>query len=392
MAKMQFNANSIDYKYIFEYYDFPLAFISDKIEDYYYFFYFIDDNQYFIKPLSIKNIELIFSRTPIRDILNEFLKEDNFQVIEFVTESEANLYTIKEFESYQSEVIEVCFPEPDLEFEYEYSRNLDFLEVVDTYKEDFSDIFYSKNLTIRLKDDINSHFALPEIVIGAIEFIKVYIEQNVSLLADSSIFPNDQLRIAPFSPGSFNVNFKLIKPDEVSIFEENELYFDDFILFMDSIDTVDSEILFKELLHENKTILHASERFYKQVKDSQTEIEILSNSSKMVAITPSESVDRKFEELHALSQRIDEADLLINDESFEGIVKSANNTRNTVSIEVLGSSIKAKFKKEIFQNIKDLKQSVSISKEIRGIWQKTSFIDKEGIEVNTKYEILEFHQ
>ncbi|MCQ9212869.1 hypothetical protein [Streptococcus sp. B01] len=82
----------------------------------------------------MKNIELIFSCIPMRDILNEFMKENNFQVIEFINELEAKLYTLSEFEIYQSEPIEICLPEPDMEFEYEYNKGCKFSELISIFR------------------------------------------------------------------------------------------------------------------------------------------------------------------------------------------------------------------------------------------------------------------
>lgn len=88
MKKSKFNLEDVEYLLIFDYYDYPLSFISKKIKGIYYFFYFIDYSTFFIKPLSIKDISLIFSGSGVKEILEEFEKASDFEIIQYVSSKE----------------------------------------------------------------------------------------------------------------------------------------------------------------------------------------------------------------------------------------------------------------------------------------------------------------
>ena len=72
---------SVEYLYIFDYYDIPLSFITKKIDDKYYFVYAIDFDTFFVKPLSIKNLKTLFSDISTNTLLQEFYLEDDFSIL-----------------------------------------------------------------------------------------------------------------------------------------------------------------------------------------------------------------------------------------------------------------------------------------------------------------------
>ena len=81
MSNVNFDIESIEYLYIFDYYDFPLSFITKKINGKYYFFYYLDFETYFVKALSIKDINLIFSDISTRSLLENFYNQEDFFVL-----------------------------------------------------------------------------------------------------------------------------------------------------------------------------------------------------------------------------------------------------------------------------------------------------------------------
>ncbi|HEL1154603.1 TPA: hypothetical protein TVK01_001806, partial [Streptococcus equi subsp. zooepidemicus] len=72
-----FDFELVEYLYIFDYYDIPLSFITKKIDDKYYFVYAIDFDTFFVKPLSVKNLKLLFSNITTHELLQEFYLEDD---------------------------------------------------------------------------------------------------------------------------------------------------------------------------------------------------------------------------------------------------------------------------------------------------------------------------
>ena len=392
MESIKFNSNNIKPIFIFEYYDAPLAYISDKINGKYYFFYFIDGNQYFIMPLTINNIHLIFSSQYIRDFFDSFLKDDNFKVIDFKTQDDAVLYNIDEFEKLSNTIIEDFLPESDQEFKYDFVNKESFESLKSKYKDFFPGLFNHKQMTIKMRDKQNSHSAVPSMVLKTIKMIEIFLSEQKVFLKNNNKFPIGSLSLLPFSPGSFNINFELLLPDKISLFEDEILNFDDFISFIDSLNTDSAEKIYNDFIYESPDIVKAFSEFYKDMKEFNYQIEILDNKQKLSTFKISPKLDKTMEGLQSLSKKREDGRKEIEILQFSGEVRSASKNRNTISIGLVGGNVSAKFTEELFKEIKASDKSVTVSKEIRGQWEKISIFDDNNIEVDTKYVITYFEQ
>ena len=382
MESIKFNSNNIKPIFIFEYYDAPLAYISDKINGKYYFFYFIDGNQYFIMPLTIKDIHLIFSSKYIRDIFDSFLKDEK--------QDDAVLYSIDEFEKFS--IIEDCLPESDQEFKYDFVNKESFESLKGKYEKFFPGLFNHKQMTIKIRDKQNSYSVVPSAVLKTIKMIEIFLTEQKVFLKNDNKFPIGSLSLLPFSPGSFNINFELLLPDNVSLFEDDILNFDDFISFIDSLNTAPAEKIYNDFIYESPKIVNAFSEFYKDMKEFNYHIEILDNKQKLSAFKISPKSEKILKSLQSLSKTKEDGRIESEILQFSGEVRSASKNRNTISIGLVGGKISAKFTEELFKEIKSSDKSVTVSKEIRGQWQKISIFDDNNIEVETKYIITSFDQ
>ncbi|HEL1169998.1 TPA: hypothetical protein TVK14_001999, partial [Streptococcus equi subsp. zooepidemicus] len=126
--------------------------------------------------------------------------------------------------------------EDDSKFEHDFISGKSFNILCSEYTTTFSDVLNNKQLTIKLVDNHNSHSADLSVVTKAINLMEDFIEGTKEFLRGHDVFPKGKLVLTPFTPGSFNINFELVRPDEVTLFEDEfELYFDDFIVFTESI-------------------------------------------------------------------------------------------------------------------------------------------------------------
>lgn len=395
MKQPKFKMDNIEYLFIFDYYDSPLSFITKKINGNYYFLYFIDFGTYFSKPLSIKDIILLFSNIPTKDILNVFLKDSNSKIIEQESNGDGLfLKSIKEYELERNLIITDYFPSDDSKFESDFVSGHKFPHLTDNYEKYFPDLFKNKNLTIKLIDNNNSHSSDPDIIVSTIELIKTFIKGHKEYLKDSLTYPNEVLQIKSFSPGSFNINFELSQPEETTLFEfHDEQTFDEFILFFDSLGDVSPEEVYENYIFENKDIVKATEDFYKNVKKSQVKIELInSKKTKFSTLTYSDKIDEYFEEFASLATKNEVAKTIEEEFNFKGTVASASKRRNHITIELIDSVINAKFTRELFSEIKNQEKIVSISKEMGGKYKKTISLDNNNNEVGVKYEIFEYKQ
>lgn len=394
MNNANFKMENIDYLFIFDYYDYPLSFISNKIDGSYRFFYFIDDYTYFLKRLSIKDIVLLFSDLSTKELLDFFIAQSDFEIIEYdALSNEINIKSISEYELDNSVKVVDFFPDENSKFEEDIISKISFSDLRRTYKTYFPDLFSNKELTIKLVDSTNSHSSKPDMVISTISLMKTFFNESKEYLKEKTHYPNEELQIIPFTPGSFNINFELSKPKKVSIFENHdELDFDNFVLFFDSLVDVEPETVYSGMIHESKEIIKTTNEFYSQMKKQDVKIEIRGREdTKLSTLSYNKKTDEYFEKLSSLILK----DLIVDTKEelydFKAVVVSASKLRNHVTLELQSGRISAKFSKELFTEIKESEKVISLS-NIDGRYKKTSSFDEEGNEIDTSYEILEFTQ
>lgn len=389
-----FNIESIDYLYIFDYYDIPLSFITQKLNNKYYFFYYIDCNSFFIKPLNATNLNLIFSKTnSTREILQKFYEESDFFILQ-KQDDKIVKHNIQNFERENNIKLDKFFPEDGYQFEYDFISGKSFDVLCDEYITTFSDVLnLDKQLTIKLIDSNNSHSADLDVVTKAINLVNNFIEGSKSYLNEQNIFTKSKLVIIPFTPGSFNINFKLVQSGEATLCNDGvELNFNDFISLIDSIQSQDAYEVYKNIIFENKKIVKSLSEFYHLIKERKISVSLEEDNNKLSDFVINEQTDKFINNLYLLAYKQDNLEEITEIIDFEGIINSASNTRNVVSINTVSGIVKAKFSKELFGQIKIMGRSVSISSKVRGQWLKQTFLDETNNIIDEKYEIVDFTQ
>ncbi|HEL1169896.1 TPA: hypothetical protein TVK14_001884, partial [Streptococcus equi subsp. zooepidemicus] len=116
------------------------------------------------------------------------------------------------------------------------------------------------------------------------------------------------------------------------------------------------------------------------------------DKNKLSTIVVNEQSDKFIHDLNSLVQKQDDLEMISEVFDFEGIVSSASNARNNVTIKTLSGSVRAKFSNELFGEIKRMDRTISVSSEIHGQWLKQTFLDENRTVITEKYEILNFVQ
>ena len=210
---------------------------------------------------------------------------------------------------------------------------------------------------------------------------------------ESNIFTNENMVLKPFTPGSFNINFELVKSPEVSFFENDaQIYFDDFIVFIDSLNSKDVNEVYEDLIFEDAKIVKELGEYYNLIKANEISVSIENHRNKLSEITVNEQTDNFINNLQSLTNKLTNSTEIVETFNFEGTVESASNARNHITVRTIAGSIKAKFSKAIFNDIKKLNRTVSISSIIQGQWIKRTYLDEDENIIDTKYEIVEFQQ
>lgn len=394
MREIKINEKGIRPKFVFEYYDLPLVFISERLNGNYYFFYLIDDNIYFRKPLSSQDIKLIFESQNISSILKEFISSDNFEIIEFLTNDAATIYSVSDYVKKSGIDVKDFFPDEDIKFEYEYIKGVSFDRLKVQYEKEFPELFTAKNLTIKLKDSDNSYLAKPSMVLKTIAWVETFIKEKSKFLNANNSFTYENLKLLPFSPGSFNINFELSKTGQISLFESvsEELSFEDIVDFISHIEEYSVQSIYENYLFESPKIVKATNDFYNEMKESEIAVWISKGEDDWVSFNSSSALDEKMKELQSLSKENKSGKESIEILTFEGEVRSASKMRNTISIGINGKKISAQYTDSLFNEIKESKRFVSVSCKITGQWQKISTRDEYGEEISSRYIITDFTQ
>ena len=361
------NVSDLKSIFVFDYYDFPLFFISKNTSTKkYYFFYFIDTEVYFFKELTRLDISLIFNGISIRNILQHFYDDGSLKIINFKSANN-KVIEIRDFLINHDEAIEELFPENNEFIEYDEINNISFEELRLSFENYFPELFNVNDITLRLIDKENSNQLSADSVLTSIEYVKNIFNGIKSMLQDKNKFTDTNLDIAAFSRGSFKIDFTLSEEDQGNIFG-NEVYFDEMISFMDFLDNPPkNEIGFdtSELIYKKEFIL-ATNDYYKFLEEENLVAEFYNKDVEIGVLKESSNLSKNLSEMTRIIR--EEEKVIIREEEYlniKGEVLSANKSRNHFKIasDKYGD-VSGIFEKELFKDIKASVKQITVSKRI----------------------------
>ncbi|MFC6464900.1 hypothetical protein ACFP65_07955 [Marinilactibacillus sp. GCM10026970] len=381
----------MEYVFIFEYFDQPLAFISSN-NNKYYFLYTMDDNLYFIKRLDRDNIDLIFSDSSIGDILYEFKESGDLKVL-IIENEQSRIFSIEEYEFSFSDSIVEYIPTEDVFFEYDYLRNESLQEISANYKEYFPDYFNITRILYKLIDRENSHIMSARNVSKMIDYVQKFIKQKKEELEELGIITDQDLNIVPFTEGSFEINFLIDERGQQTLFEES-LVFDNLVDLFYGFENYNANYLFDHYINEHKEFYNKTKDLINYLNDQDLNVELLdSRNNKVGAINPVDTTINKIKLIDNLIVEQEKLKLVSNVNKFVGEVRSASNERNYLKLRLPdGNNIKAKFTKELFKEIKQSVKSVTVSSSISGELNIEHYFNDKDELVKEKYIITSFEQ
>lgn len=358
--------SSLEYVFIFDYYDEPLFFISkDEETKEYYAFYMIDDANFFFSAIGRQEIDYLFEGHSSKEFLI-FLQEERLLNILSLEGENQQIITLKEGEQKLGDTISNFFPVTDYPIEYDFLSKKNFEEIKDYYRESFPEYYEIKDMSVHIVNEKNDNSLAANIIIDTITFIKKAIDD---IKKDSAA--NQILAISSFSPGSFNINFELEDPKNVSLFPDDEVYFDEIIEFLNKIGKPnnklgDSCILKRDIL-EYKSIVEATKDFYSTIDEENLKVEFLSERIPLARIRKSEIVDNNLTNMISKIRDMEKT-LEVKQKTFsvDGEVLSASKSRNGFRIKTsLLGEISGKFETSLFKKIKNSEEQITVSKTIK---------------------------
>lgn len=113
---------SIEYEFIFDYYDLPLSFIA-FVNNENYLFYYMDDNSYFVSKLAKKDVESLSEHKDLTIFFHQLVNDNRIELIAFNHEDESIVLT-----NVLNREMRDCFPTISNKIECDFYRAIEITE------------------------------------------------------------------------------------------------------------------------------------------------------------------------------------------------------------------------------------------------------------------------
>jgi hypothetical protein len=389
-----FDFINLEIVHIFDFYDFPLFFISKSHNDEYFLNYYVEeiendvDKWLFSRISNNERINLIHKRTSTLELLKRLYDKGRLNNLLLNKNRNDNRYfkiTQINEENFDPE----SFPAEDFFVEYDYLTKNDLVEV----KEDFID---SSKFKMILNDKVNSHDIDFDLLLSVMSNFKKSLGQ-IAHDVGKKIFGRVtdlnpiNLRVDAFQPSSFGIWLKTEKKDG-DLFELSERSLDSFFQLIDDISSKSVDFIEEQIeLDENYTL-----ETIKQMKHLLKEVSDNNFSFKLEGVTKygNQMKNVKFDKdsyykLDILNEILKKNSQEVTEKiEVEGILTSVNLPRNRFRIstttmgEIQGSMSKELIKK--LRNETDLQ--FKVPSIIKAKIEKTivnDLLDDNYIEKNT---------
>jgi hypothetical protein len=384
---------------VFEYFDFPLFFISRTPDNDLYLNYYIkevsdDVDKWFFSRISTKeHLELLQQRISVLDLLMNLKNKNrlNYLIIDSTVENpdaEINLIKVDD-----TNLEPLSFPENDFFVEYDHLTDEELYRVEE-------DVIDSSRFKLILKDDNNSHD------IGLNVFLKVldHLKKSINGIAhDIGSKVMDQLptheinlRLDSLQPSSFGVWLKT-EPNEVDLFEVPEKSLNNLFEIIDDIHKKDIKDIKEQIEIDEEYSLEtikSIKNLLKDVVDNKFALSLEANTKSHVEKSV-EFGKESYDKLDMLTQILKEKSKTFTEEvEVEGLLTSINTTYNRfrISTDTIGE-IGGKMSSDMFKKLKDEKSlQFRVPSIIKATITKETVNDYLEGEHNTKFILTHFEQ
>lgn len=391
------NLISLEAVHIFEYYDFPLFFISKSPEEEYYLNYYVEevadntDKWMFSRISNKERISLIEQRTSVLTLLNHLLKKQRLHhllVDSTLTESTEDL---------NMELINVnnfdpeSFPEEDFYVEYDYvtSRNLTKVE---------EEVIDSSKFKMVLKDAVNSHDISLDLLLDIFGNFKRALsdmanDMGKKLMGEEALSPIN-LKVDSLQPSSFGVWIKM-EPND--IFDVPEKSLNNLFEIIEDISTKDQKEIEEQIEIDEEYSLET-------IKSIKNMLKNISENEYSFKLQGTKKSDGAIKEVTFDKDSYGKLDILMNilqDKSetntetieIEGELTSVNTSRNYFRIQTNEIDITGTMSKELFRKLKSERNvQFRVPSAIKATVEKKIINDLVNDDSSIKYTLVSFEQ
>ena len=384
--------NSFEFIHTFDYYEFPLFYISKSSTNKYYLNYYIEELEdgehswLFSQISNMERLELIGHRISVLDLLNNlkdslrlhYLYMNPFEDMQ--DQAKLELITSHNFDS-------ESFPINDFYVAYDYENEEELVRVEDIALD-------ASQFKIVLKDRQNQHNI-------AVEFLTDFLKQFkktlngiatdiVTKAMGSSNGESISLRIDAFQPSSFGIYLR----SEKELFDTNNKALGALFEMIDSIDTTAEDKILNLIEERDYTIssIKNINNLLKEIKDNDYVFSLESTvESDDTDITVKFNRD-SYSKIEVLQNQLSRTEIKREEFNLEGKLTSINATINKFAIESEEMNITGYMTKELFLRVKEDISKFTVPNQINAKIIKESLIDAFGQVIKTKYLLDSYQQ
>lgn len=363
---------SLDYEYIFEYYDFPLFFISKNKDQQLFLNYYIEE---------VDDIDKWFISRITTDEMNQLLakeKEVKSFLIKLISDKRMNyLYVNHKDEVISFHEIDKMdledLPLEDFYVDYDYISNSEI-----NYVNEFE--VTSNEMNVVIRDQNDSHLIDVDLLTKTLNSFQDYFDS----LTDGLI----NLRVSAFYPSSFGV--KLIADDD--IFDSSHKKIETALIMLNNIKDKNINNIKDNLLIDKAysiDSLNKARKLAKLISSENVSLEIKAIGPEKNSFIINKSDKGKFESIAQIVKEF----IPINEKNInvQGVLTSINTNRNYFSITGEDErKYSGKLQQELKDNLTDNQFIVPALIKAELLKIETFDIDKD--EYNVKYEMISFDQ
>lgn len=391
---------SLEAIHIFEYYDFPLFFISKSPEDEYYLNYYVeefDDNidKWLFGRITSKELkDLIELRISVLELLNKLFEKKRLYHL-YIDSTPNHLKEDLHLELVDANNFdEESFPEEDFFVEYDYVTKQKLVRVE-------QDLIDSSRFKMVLRDDRNSHDISLDLFLDVLSNLKESINDMAYDIGSKLIGQQPShainLRVDSLQPSSFGVWLKA-EPLEADLFEVPEKSLNNLFELIDDIQHKNPAEIEEQIdIDEEYSIetIKSVKNMLKDIVDNDFSMTLEANTK--VQMMPKEvNFDKaSYNKLDVLNSILKNKSQKYTEEiNVEGVLTSINTSYNKfrISTDSIGE-ISGKMSKEMFRELKKNNNvQFRVPSLIKATVKKEIVNDYLEEEYYEKYTLIHFEQ
>ena len=386
--------------HVFEYYDFPLFFISKSPEEKYYLNYYVKeieknvDKWLFSRISNKERIDLINQRTKVKTLLNHLKSKKRLYHLIIDSNSVSTGDEIELTVVDATNFDEKSFPAKELYVEYDYVTETELTKVEE-------DVIDSSRFKMVLRDARNSHDISLDIFLDVLSKLKESINDIAydigSKLMGQRPTHEINLRVHSLQPSSFGI-WLITEPMETDLFEVPEKSLNNLFELIDDIQRKNPNEIEEQIdIDEEYSIetLKSVKNMLKDIVDNDFSLTLEANTKAEMKPIEVKFDKSSYNKLDVLNKILKDKSLKLTEEiDVEGVLTSINTSYNKFRISTTSiGEIGGKMSKEIFKELKkDNNLQFRVPSAIKATIKKEIVNDYLEEEYYEKYTLIHFEQ